>query len=341
MARHVRDPNINDVAAAAGVSPTTVSRVLNNRGYLSDKTRTRVATAMEELNYRPNEIARSLFGQRTRSVGVIVPTVSVPFFGELAVGLEHSLAARGYRTLLCNSLGYSENERDYLQQLESNRVDGLITGSHNAAIPEYLTTRLPVVAVDRDLGPNVPNFRADNAAGARDATDLLLARGAHRPAMITSTPGPHNQREQGYRTRMAEAGVEPLVDAVKFGLPQAERSRLIAQVLDGLPDDVDGVFATDDLTACAVVDWARRAGRRIPEDFRVVGFDGTPALRAAAPWLTTVQQPVKQIAQAAVEELLTRIESGTGSTDSTDSTDDSDPVAPVEFPVTVLEGETT
>lgn len=334
--RQDRDPNINDVASLAGVSPTTVSRVLNNRGYLSDRTKQKVADAMEELNYRPNEVARSLFGRRTRSIGVIVPTVAVPFFGELVVGLEHSLAMKGYRTLLCDSLGYSENERDYLKQLESNRVDGLVTGSHNAAIPEYLATRLPVVAVDRDLGPDVPNFRSDNDGGAYDATSLMLERGSRRPALLTSTAGPHNARETGYRRRLAEAGVEPLVEAVKFGLPESQRTGLIRDVLDGLPDGVDGVFATDDVTACAVVDWARSRGRSVPGDFRVVGFDGTPAVRALVPWLTTVQQPVKQIAQAAVDDLLEQIEHPEERAARGTPTG-----GPVEFPVRLIEGETT
>lgn len=332
MPRTDRDPNINDVAALAGVSSTTVSRVLNNRGYLSVATKQRVAEAMDELNYRPNEVARSLFGQRTRSIGVIVPTVALPFFGELVVGIEHSLAMRGYRALLCNSLGYSENERDYLKQLESNRVDGLITSSHNAAIPEYLATRLPVVAVDRDLGPDVPNFRADNLEGARTATELLLRRGSRRPALITSSTGTHNHRETGYRNVLTEAGIEPLVEAVKFGLPESQRHQLIGKALDSLPADVDGVFATDDLSACSVVAWARRQGRTIPDDFRVIGFDGTPAVRAIAPWLTTIQQPIKQIAQAAVDALITQIaETDVRKCSQTEA---------VEFPVNVIEGET-
>lgn len=334
MSRQGREPNIADVAALAGVSPTTVSRVLNNRGYLSQATKDKVAAAMAELRYRPNEVARALLGQRTRIVGVILPTVALPFFGEVAVSLEHALAERGYRTLLCNSLGRSEIERDYLRQLEGNRVDGLISGAHNDTIPEYATTRLPVVTIDRDLAAHIPNVRADNTAGGRLATELLLRRGCRRPALFTSTSGPRNLREAGYRAVLAEAGIQPTVVTVRFGTPEPERTGLIDTALDGLGGETDGVFATDDLTACAVVDWARRAGRRVPDDLRVVGFDGTAALRAAAPWLTTVQQPIRQIARAAVDVLLERIESDPGD-------DKRSAVAPLEFPVTLLEGATT
>lgn len=334
MARQGREPTIADVAALAGVSPTTVSRVLNNRGYLSQATKDGVAQAMAELHYRPNEVARALLGQRTRTVGVILPTVALPFFGEVAVSLEHALAERGYRTLLCNSLGRSEIERDYLLQLESNRVDGLISGAHNDSIPEYATTRLPVVTIDRELADHIPNVRADNTTGGRMATELLVQRGCRRPALFTSTSGPRNLREAGYRAVLAAAGIEPTIVTVAFGTPEPERTRLIDAALDRLRDQIDGVFATDDLTACAVVDWARRTGRKVPDDLRVVGFDGTNALRAAAPWLTTVQQPIRQISRAAVEVLLERIEAGSG--------DDERPaVAPVEFPVTLIEGATT
>lgn len=332
MARPGREPNIADVAALAGVSPTTVSRVLNNRGYLSQATRDKVAHAIAELRYRPNEVARALLGQRTRIVGIILPTVSLPFFGEVAVSLEHALAERGYRTLLCNSLGRSEIERDYLLQLEGNRVDGLISGAHNDTIPEYATTRLPVVTIDRELAGHIPNVRADNAMGGRLATELLLRRGCRRPALFTSTSGPRNLREAGYRAVLAEAGIEPTVVTVKFGTPEPDRSRLIDAALDEFGPGIDAVFATDDLTACAVVDWARRAGRRVPEDLRVVGFDGTSAIRAAAPWLTTVQQPIRQLSRAAVELLLAQIEGDPG---------EDRPSGSVEFPVTLIEGSTT
>jgi len=100
-----REPTLTDVAQAAGVSPTTVSRVLNNRGYLSEATKLRVAQAIEELGYRPNQVARALHGKSTQTVGVIVPTVALPFFGELAAELEDALAERGYRILVCNSMG--------------------------------------------------------------------------------------------------------------------------------------------------------------------------------------------------------------------------------------------
>lgn len=332
MSRQSNQPSIADVAAKAGVSPTTVSRVLNNRGYLSEETKQKVARAMAELNYRPNEVARALLGSRTRIVGIIVPTVALPFFGELTVHLEHALTEHGYRTLICNSLGRAEIERDYLTQLEGNRVDGLIAGAHNSSIPEYATTRLPVVTIDRDLSEHIPNVRADNLAGGRMATQLLMDSGCRRPLLLTSRIGPHNLREAGYREVLRESGVEPTIATVLFGTPEPERTRLIHRVLDDLQGTVDGVFATDDLAACTTIDWARQRGVRIPEDFKVVGFDGTLAIHSAVPWLTTVQQPLQRIAHAAVDLLVERIEANNGNQPSEKMT--------VEFPVNLLDGTT-
>ena len=332
MPRKSNEPSIADVAAKAGVSPTTVSRVLNSRGYLSDETKRNVADAMAELNYRPNEVARALLGRHTNIVGIILPTVSLPFFGELATYLENAFTEHGYRTLLCNSLGRAEIERDYLIQLEGNRVDGLIAAAHNSSIPEYSTTRLPVVTVDRELGEHIPNVRADNFEGGRMATELLVERGCRRPLLLTSRTGPHNLREAGYRAALKEAGVEPVVATVLFGTPEPERTQQIHGILDELRNTVDGVFATDDLAACTAIEWARQRDVSVPEEFRIVGFDGTMAIQAAVPWLTTIRQPLEQIAHAAVDLLVERIE--------TNTVEKSPSKVTLEFPVTLLNGTT-
>ena len=132
-----REPTLADVAQAAGVSLTTVSRVLNNRGYLSQETRERVAEAIAQLNYRPNQIARALHGKSTHSIGLIVPTVALPFFGELTEHVEDFLADHGYRTFVCNSMGKADREREYLDLLVSHRVDGIISSAHNDGLADY------------------------------------------------------------------------------------------------------------------------------------------------------------------------------------------------------------
>lgn len=302
-----REPTLADVAQAAGVSLTTVSRVLNNRGYLSQETRERVAEAIKQLNYRPNQIARALHGKSTHSIGLIVPTVALSFFGELTEHIEDFLADRGYRTFVCNSMGKAERERDYLDLLVSHRVDGIISSAHNEGLADYSSIHLPVVSVDRDLSPTVPNVRCDNEAGGRIAAEHLLKRGARRPALLTSRTGTHNLREKGYRKVLQQAGIEPVVLTVDFNTPGIQRPGLIRKRLELVADDIDAVFATDDLTAAQVLEWASERGLKVPEDFKVIGFDGTMTMRRAMPALTTIQQPIAKLARAAVDLLLQQI----------------------------------
>nr|WP_300150863.1 LacI family DNA-binding transcriptional regulator [Propionicimonas sp.] len=335
MAEPNQTPSLVDVAARAGVSPTTVSRVLNNRGYLSQRTKDRVAQAIQELNYRPNEVARALLGQRTKMIGVIVPTVALPFFGEVVVSLEHALEQHGYRLLLCNSLGRADLEREYLDLLISNRVDGIISGAHNDAIPEYADIKLPLVTIDRQLAPQVPNVRCDNESGGRMATELLLRRGCRRPALLTSTSSPRNRREAGYRAVLAEADIEPIVGTVNFHTPEPRRTQQIDAWLSRWLPKVDGVFATDDLMAGTVLEWAAQSGVAVPDQLRVVGFDGTEAIRRALPGLSTVRQPIRLICRGATDLLLSQIDN------QAFSAGDQQRIKPLEFPVTLFEGRTT
>lgn len=330
-----REPTLADVAEAAGVSLTTVSRVLNNRGYLSESVKSRVAAAIAELNYRPNQVARALHGKTTQTVGVIVPTVALPFFGELAAEIENVLAEHSYRMLVCNSMGRADREREYLDLLVSHRVDGIVSGAHNENLEAYRTVRMPLVSVDRELSPTIPNVRCANEDAARTLTELLLERGSRRPGLLTSRTGPHNRREAGYRAVLAEADIEPVVMTVDFHTPDPERWRLINAHLDAVADDIDAVFATDDLSAAAVLQWAEAHGRRVPKDFKVAGFDGTAAMRRALPGLTTIQQPIAGIARAAVDLLMRQIDvrgQGAGP----------EPISsPTELPGVLLEGTTT
>src|SRR5471030_2413619 len=129
---------IKDVAEVAGITVTTVSRVLNNRGYISEKTRKKVYDAMQQLNYRPNEMARSLLRKKSNLIGLIIPTVAHPFFSELTNYIEYYAYKLGYKILLCNSYQDSVKEKEYIMMLKSNQVDGIIMASHTLEIDEYL-----------------------------------------------------------------------------------------------------------------------------------------------------------------------------------------------------------
>ena len=265
-----REPTLADVAQLAGVSPTTVSRVLNNRGYLSEKTKRSVADAIEALGYRPNSLARALHGKSTQTVGLIVPAVSLPFFGELAVEVENALADAGYRILICNSMGRA----------------------------------------DRELSPSIPNVRCANREAGAIATRALLDAGRRHLLLLTSRSGPRNLREAGFRAEAERAGCQARVITVPFDTPTPHRFAMVQSRLDEAraAAPIDGIFATDDLAGAEVLEWARTRDLSVPGDLSVIGFDGTETMRRALPHLATIRQPIEQIARAAVDILLEQME---------------------------------
>lgn len=201
---------LTDVAQLAGVSPTTVSRVINNYGSLSQKTIDKVHAAMKELNYQPNSLARSLQGKNTRLVGLIFPTVANPFYGELVEKIERKLFEMDYRTILCDSAHNKEKERSYLNMLAANKVDGIIAGAHNLGIEEYEDLELPIVSFDRYLADGIPIVGSDNFQGGFLATENLFLRGARKIAIMTGSQesdSPTNERLNGYLAFLEKQGL--------------------------------------------------------------------------------------------------------------------------------------
>ena len=173
-------PKLDDVAKLANVSKTTVSRVLNKRGYLSQETIDKVYDAMEKLNYQPNTVARQLYNKKTNIIGLLFPAVSNPFFGELVEELEKKLYSQGYKVIIGNSMNDPEKEKNYLNQLLSNQVDGLIVGTHNQNIQQYQNENLPIVAIDRIMNQDIPVIESDNYSGGKQATERLIQKGAKK-----------------------------------------------------------------------------------------------------------------------------------------------------------------
>ncbi|MBN8435393.1 LacI family DNA-binding transcriptional regulator [Priestia flexa] len=325
-------PKISDVAKRAGVSPTTVSRVLNNRGYISEETKTRVHQAMKDINYFPNDVARSLFNKRTNVIGLIFPTVANPFFGELTFYIENICTKLGYKVLLCNSLNRVDEEEKYVEMLMRNQVDGIIVGTHNRGIINYHKEHLAVVAIDRNLSETTPVVSSDNYEGGKLATELLLKKGCHHivhlngPAELET---PARFRRKAYEDVMRQSGKEPITYEIPATFDRRSQQGIIEQLFDEQVN-VDGIFASDDVIAASVLREAKRRGRDVPSDLKVVGYDGTEVTQTLLPELTTIKQPVEQIAQQSVELLLQAIEGKFGE-------------LPLEtkLPVQLLEGSTT
>lgn len=323
---------IQDVAKMAGVSPTTVSRVINNRGYISDKTRERVNKVMKELNYFPNDVARSLCKKRTNLIGLIIPTVNNPFFGELTFHIETICNSIGYKILICNSLNNIDNEKKYLEMLMRNQVDGIIVGTHNQGILDYKNDNLAIVSIDTYLSENIPIVGSDNYNGGKIATELLLAKGCRNIINIDGQCNLKTQarlRKTAYEDVMKANNKLPITYENVDAFDGKNQIQIAKQILNEHPD-VDGVFATNDLFAATFINEARKQGRKIPEDLKVVGYDGTDISRSLLPDLTTIKQPIEMIAKTSIDILIKKIEG-----------DFSYPKKHIELPISLLEGQTT
>ncbi|MCL2559163.1 MAG: LacI family transcriptional regulator [Turicibacter sp.] len=291
---------LEDVAEHAGVSPTTVSRVLNNRGAISDKTRKKVNDAIEELGYFPNEIARSLYGNKTNIIGVLFPNVSNPFYGEMVTELETILSEKGYKVLICNTNNNPEKEAKYLKMLLSNQVDGVIVGSRNLPSDIYQKAHLPIVAIDRVLSEKVPIIRSDNYQGACMATEYLIDKKCKKIALFTGSPEEEimrgDQRIKGYIDTLEKQDYDPLILQVSFDEDEAFQRKRVAEYLDAYPD-IDGAFATGDTLAGILNTVASSRGNQI----KIVGYDGTDTFLKFCGNISTIRQPIKEMAQVAID----------------------------------------
>ena len=205
---------IHDVAKKANVSVTTVSRVLNNRGYISEATKAKVFKTMSELNYQPNEIARSLLRKQSNVIGLIIPNVSHPFFSELTNHVENYAYENGYKLLLCNSQLDPIKEKDYIEMLKRNRVDGIIMGSHTLQVEEYMNLNSPIVTIDRQISPDIPYISSDNYSGGRIAAQLLVDKGCSPNCPYLRefrAPDAGELANRAFREVMADNRIEPII----------------------------------------------------------------------------------------------------------------------------------
>jgi LacI family transcriptional regulator len=306
--------NIKQVAELAQVSVATVSRVINDSGYVSPKLRARVLQAMRELNYELNAPARSLRRQETRTVGVLVPQVDHPFFSALSFVIEKTLAAGGYTTFICSAEEDSDKEKEYTQMMLRQRVDGVIigpTGYSEENLQRLIDQRIPVVLVDRDL-PQLALHRVliNNFQGGYDGMQHLLMLGHRQIGVIGAHEysGAIDQRLKGVRAACADSdtGITPGV-MLTSGLQQYEQGYLCAQQLIGQAPRPTAIFALNDVLAVGAMRAANELGMRVPDDISIVGFDDIPLASYVVPALTTIAQPIYDIGECAAQILLNQM----------------------------------
>jgi DNA-binding LacI/PurR family transcriptional regulator len=310
---------LEEVAAAAGVSRATVSRVINGLDRVSPKTRQSVMKAVDRLGYTPNRVARSLATRRTDTVALVIPEPTTklfgdPFFPRLLTGISEILSAADKQLILLAPQNEADEERlqRYLMTAQTDGV--LLVSLHgNDPLPGDLARRgIPVVVGGRPPTEGVSYVDVDNVQGALTAVRHLVSIGRRRIATIVGaldmTVGA--DRLEGYRRALREAGLEldPRLEA-SGGFEQDGGRRAMSELLDRTPN-LDAVFAASDLMAAGALQTLRRSGRRVPQDVAVVGYEDSPIATTTEPPLSSVRQPTEEIGREMARLLLAGVASG-------------------------------
>jgi LacI family transcriptional regulator len=299
-----------DVAREAGVSLMTVSRVINNKEGISDTTRTRILEIIKRLDYRPSDIARGLVTNRTGTLGLVVPDNSNPFFSEVARGAEHVAYAAGYNVFLCNTEEDKTRELAVMQSLEEKRVDGIIVCSsrlEDSVLKRALSFHPTAVLVNRSIEePNIGVIEVDDKRGALMATEHLIRSGHTRIGMLAGPDYSYSGqlRISGYRAALEAAGIDFDPELLHHCTPKALQGKAAALELLGAHPDITALFCYNDLVAVGALQACAGAGRRVPEDCAIVGFDDTLLALLVTPPLTTCYVPSYDLGRQAMELLL-------------------------------------
>ena len=301
---------IKDIAERSGVSVTTVSRVLNEKPDVNDETRARVLKVIEDSNYRPNGMARSLVINQTYSIGLIIPDINNPYFPEVARGVEDQAQDSSYSVIFSSTDNKLEQEQEVIDLMLQKRVDGLIVSLSlaNRDILKRLEARnIPVVQLDRRIPDSIyPAVMIDNQRSAYKAVQFLIDEGYKRIAHITgdlqTVPG--QEREDGYRKAILDNDLRLVEDMIIEGdfSKQAGYNAMNQMIAsDNLPE---AIFAANDMMALGVLEACRDAEIRIPEDIVLIGHDNISISNLVYPALTTMAQPKYRLGRQASKMLI-------------------------------------
>jgi LacI family transcriptional regulator, galactose operon repressor len=306
---------IGDVAAQAGVSIATVSKVINGRYGVAAGTLARVQAVIEELGYESSIVAQSLRSHRTNVIGILVADIE-PFSAELLKGAARAIRGTGYELVVYSGGGLARDQAGWERRYLS-RVSGTLTDGTILVTPTVVDVMLgaPVVAVDPHTGPStLPTVASDNLAGAVTATEYLLALGHRRIGFLAGRPDLESARlrEHGFRQALAAAGLDLDPDLVRVGGYQEESAEQPARQLLQLSAPPTAVFAANDMTAIQVMRVAGSLGMSVPGDLSVIGFDDIPESAVTQPALTTIAQPIQDMGFEAVRMLIGLIDKTAG-----------------------------
>lgn len=294
---------LKDVARETGLTVSTVSRVLNNRGYISDETREKVYAAMKKLNYQLNEVARSLSKQTNNTIGVIVPHIRHPYFAQLISDIELAANERKFKILLFNSKERDEKELEFIDMCTSNRVTGVILCSGAVKMEQFSGIAVPLITIERNLEKGTASVECDNMQGGRLAAEHLIQRGCKNIVHISGVSEiamPADDRETGFIEVCEKQGinhVECKTSAYEYNV--CDYKKFIEEVLERNPQ-ADGIFASSDLIAAQVLQVCAQKHIKVPENLKLIGFDDVLVSSITTPPITTIHQPTKEMAEMAI-----------------------------------------
>ncbi len=304
---------IRDVAKLAGVAPITVSRVLNNAGYVKPETRQRVEQAAAELHYVPNMLAHSFRSNRTNTLALVVTDITNPFWTTVARGVEDVASAAGYSVFYCNTDESETKQAQYLAALLRRRVDGVLlapASSSGAAVQALIQQNVAVVVIDRRVeGVAVDTVRGDSQGGAYQLVHHLTELGHRRIALLGGPPDLSVSRERaaGYVQALCEAGL-PVDAALQLsGAFSIESGRRMMEDLLASPAHPTALFAASNFIAAGALYAMRSAGLQTPDDISMVVFDDLPDPYVTPPLLTVVAQPAYELGERAAHRLLEKL----------------------------------
>ncbi len=307
---------IEDVAQKAGVSKSTVSQFLNKRyKYMSEATRNRIAAVIEELNYKPNGLARSLKQNRTHMVGIIVANIDYSLSIQCIRAIENELQRHGIQVIICNADENAEKEQTYVETLVARQVDGLIifpTGNNPSAYSRLIEAQYPLVFMDRLVeGVTTQSLLLDNEMAVKIGIGELVRHGHERIALVTLPLGEHGitprkERISGYKKAMEEAGLT-LHEGYVCSVPKEELAAELERLL-GLPQPPTALLAANDIALAEILKYANRKSISIPNQLSVIGIDDAEFAHIYNPVITTIRQPAYEMGMQAAKIMLSCIE---------------------------------
>ena len=317
-----RQPSIKDIARLARVSHPTVSRALQNSPLVNAETAAKIRKIAEDAGYRASAVARGLVTRHTRTIGLVVTTVSDPFASEVACGIEEIANDHLYAVILANSHADPERERRVVQELAERRVDGIIVTSSRVGalyLPLLKELQVPIVLVnDQYPGEFVHSVMIANREGTRAATEHLIGLGHRRIAYLGDRNGYQSDAERlgGYKEALAAASIDFAPELAAEGDGQPEAAIAVMDALLRLHHPPTAVCCYNDMSALGAMRAIRARGLRVPEDVSVTGFDDLFFAAYLTPALTTVRQPMRRMGQMAMEKLFKLMSGLTSGQDS-------------------------